>query len=129
MWLKRRHIKQQKEGFKMKKWILLAAMAVSFYAFGYGYYPIYGNTHYDHGHSYPVCNYHGCQITCAHSLHTCPLLVNVQFPSVPPWIYVQSNLLQICGNQYQMCLWNSNPYNPYYAHYCSNGYYACMGFY
>ena len=92
------------------------------------YYMIHNHSHYDHGHSYPVCTQHGCNTPCSYHLQNCPLITaNVVFPTIPAWFIanIQASWFHACQNQYQWCLWNT----PFYLQgACTNQYFLCMGY-
>lgn len=92
------------------------------------YYLIHNHSHYDHGHSYPVCTQHGCGSPCSYHFHTCPLITaNVVFPVIPFWFTanIQASLFYTCQSHYQWCLWNT----PIYLQgACANQYFFCMGY-
>ena len=92
------------------------------------YYTIHNHSHYDHGHSYPICTQYGCHTPCNYHLHTCPLITaNVIFPVLPVWftVNIQDSLFYTCQNQYQWCLWNT----PIYLQgACANQYFFCTGY-
>ena len=92
------------------------------------YYLIHNHTHYDHGHSYPVCTQHGCNMPCGYHFQVCPLITaNVVFPTIPAWFIanIQASFFYACQNQYQWCLWST----PFYLQgACTNQYFFCMGY-